>query len=79
MPNQRKPAAPQETTENMLQILMDGFDLLDEHLDHHPRSLDNVRWVAREGDYGCRGAAVVVALIEKKASKLKTRVMKGRL
>lgn len=74
MKEQPMPTA-KELTEIMLQALLDGFTILEGHLNSHPRSIDHIRWVAKEGDPGCQGAAVVVALLEKKVSKLKSRII----
>lgn len=68
-------ATAQEITEAFLQSLLDALAGLDKHLDSFPRSLDHVRWVANEGDPGCKGAAVVVAQLEKRVSKLKARII----
>lgn len=68
-------STPREITESMLQTLIDGVALLDEHLNKHPDSINHVRWVAKEGDPGCQGAAVVVTLIERGLGRIKTRIM----
>lgn len=76
-PNQKEPPmhTPQGLTEELLQALLEGTHALDMHLALNPDSLNHVRWAANEGDPGCKGAAVVVALIEKNMSRIKARIM----
>ena len=66
---------PREYTEQYMQLILDTLNVLDKHLTAHPESLSHIRWVANEGDPGCQGAAVVVAMMEKKVSKLKARII----
>lgn len=74
-PKEPPALTPRDMTEQLLQAIYDGTEALNIHLAAHPDSINHVRWVANEGDAGCTGAAVVVALMEKNLSKVKARIM----
>lgn len=66
---------PTECMEDLLQAMLDSMDAAQLLLNAYPGCLTHVRWVAKEGDPGCCGAAVPVALLEKKVSALKARII----